>query len=225
MDDGKLILVRKNPDGSRKNIYEGVQSSNLFFVDLEFIYPPGKRATESVLFTKVVETMDLWHHCMGHIGEDATKSLLQSVKGVTFPPGNKLSKCEPCIIGKHARTPHPSSTTLKTTELLRLVHCNLCGPFLILTPHGKLYLVSFLEDSGNILKLYCLARKDQLADAFHVTKASWERKTGKKIMRFRVNGEGELGSDEFVKALEGMGICAKPKCVEIVGTQNAKIGA
>jgi hypothetical protein len=92
MDDGKFVIARKNPDGSRANIYEGVQSGNLYFVDLEFVYPPGRRTTESALFTKVVETMDLWHHRMGHIGEEATKSLLRSVKGVTFPPGDKLSK-------------------------------------------------------------------------------------------------------------------------------------
>lgn len=207
MDDGKFAIAQRYPDGSRKNIYEGEQSNNLFFVDLEFLYPPCQQPpTESTNFVKVVETMDLWHHRMGHIGEEATKSLLRSVKGVTFPPGDKLSKCEPCIIGKHARTPHPSSTSPKTTELLELVHCDLCGPFPVLTPHGKLYLIAFLEDSGNVLKLHCLARKDQSADAFHVTRARWERKTGKKLMRFRVDGAGELGSDEFVKALEGMGI-------------------
>ena len=59
-------------------------------MELEFVYPPGRRPTETAFFTKVVETMDLWHHCMGHIGEAATKSLLQSVKGVTFPPGDNF---------------------------------------------------------------------------------------------------------------------------------------
>ena len=184
MDDGKFVIVWKNPDGSRVNIYEGKQSNNLYFVHLEFVYPPGKRPVESAFFTKVPETMDLWHHRMGHIGEAATKSLLRSVKGVTFPAGDSLSKCEPCIIGKHACTPHPSSSTPKSTELLELVFCDLCGPFPVLTPHGKLYLIAFLEDSANILKVHCLARKDQSAEAFHVTKASWERKTGKKIIRF-----------------------------------------
>jgi hypothetical protein len=91
MDDGKFVIVWKNADGSRTNIYEGKQSGNLYFVNLEFIYPPGRRV-ESVFFTKVLETMDLWHHRMGHIGEEATRSLLQSVKGVTFPPGDRLSK-------------------------------------------------------------------------------------------------------------------------------------
>ena len=206
MDDGKFDIMRKNPDGSRVKIYEGKQSNNLYFVHLEFVYPPGKRPVESAFFTKVPETMDLWHHRMGHIGEAATKSLLRSVKGVTFPAGDSLSKCEPCIISKHARTPHPSSPTPKSTELLELVFCDLCGPFPVPTPHGKLYLVAFLEDSANILKVHCLAHKDQSAEAFHITKASWERKTGKKIIRFRVDGAGELGSDEFVKALEKLGI-------------------
>jgi hypothetical protein len=206
MDDGKFAIVQKTPDRARRNIYKGKQSNNLYFVDLKFVYPPTKHSNETALFGKVVETMDFWHHRMGHIGEAATKGLLQSVKGVTFPPGDKLSKCEPCIIGKHTCSPHPSSTTPKTTELLELVFCDLCSPFPVLTPHGKLYLIAFLEDSASILKLHCLARKDQSAKAFHITKASWEKKTGKKIICFRVDGAGELGSDEFVKALEGMGI-------------------
>ena len=206
MDDGKFAIVGKNVDGSCTNIYEGSQSNNLYFVDLEFVYPPEKQPTESAMFTKVIETMDLWHHCMGHIGEATTRSLLKSVKGVTFPPGDGLSKCEPCIIGKHARSPHPSSSTPKSTKLLELVHCDICGPYPVLTPHGKSYLIAFLEDSANILKLHCLARKDQSADAFHITRANWERKTGQKLLRFCVDGAGELGSDDFVKTLEYMGI-------------------
>ena len=204
-DDGKFQIVKKKSDGSRVGIYEGVQTNNkLYFVDLEFVLPP--RPAETVLFTKVVETMDLWHHRMGHIGEAATKDLLRSVKGVTFPPGDKLSKCEPCIIGKHARSPHPSSLTHKSTQLLELVHCDLCGPFPVLTPHGKQYLIAFLEDSANLLKVYCLACKDQAAESFQLMRANWERKTGKKILRFRIDGGGELASNEFVKVLETAGI-------------------
>jgi len=37
-------------------------------------------------------------------------------------------------------------------------------------------------------------------------KVSWERKTGKKIICFWVDGAGELGSHEFISALEKMGI-------------------
>jgi hypothetical protein len=204
-DDGKFQIVKKNPDGSRVDIYESIQTNNkLYFVDLEFVLPP--RSIETALFTKVLETMDLWHHRMGHIGEAATKNLLQSVKGVKFPPGDSLSKCEPCIIGKHARTPHPSSLTHKYTQLLELVHCDLCGPFPVLTPHGKQYLIAFLEDSANLLKVYCLAHKDQSAEAFQVMRASWERKTGKKILRFRIDGAGELASNDFVGVLESLGI-------------------
>ena len=164
--DGKFQIVKKNSNGSHVDIYEGVQTSNkLYFVDLEFVLPP--RPTEIVLFTKVVETMDLWHDHMGHIGETATKNLLESVKGVKFPPGDQLSKCEPCIISKHAHNPHPSSVTHKSTQLLELIHCDLCGPFPVLTPHGKQYLIAFLEDSINILKVYCLARKTNLQTPFN----------------------------------------------------------
>ena len=204
-DDGKFQIVKKNPDSSRVGIYEGIQTNNkLYFVDLEFILPP--HPAETVLFTKVAETMDLWHHHMGHIGEAATRDLLKSVKGVNFPPGDKLSKCEPCIIGKHTRSPHPSSLTHKSTQLLELIHCDLCGPFPVLTPHGKQYLIAFLEDSANLLKVYCLARKDQSAESFHIMRANWERKTRKKILRFRIDGGGELANNDFVRVLELAGI-------------------
>jgi hypothetical protein len=206
-DDGKFQIVKKNSDGTRVDIYEGIQTNNkLYFVDLEFILPPTPPPVDTALFTKVLETMDLWHHRMGHIGEAATRALVNSVKGVKFSPEDKLSKCEPCIIGKHTRIPHPSSLTPKTTRLLELVHCDLCGPFPVLTPHGKQYLIAFLEDSANLLKVYCLARKDQSAESFQLMRASWERKTGKKLLRFRIDGGGELASNEFVKVLETAGI-------------------
>ena len=126
-NDGKFQIVKKNPDGSHVEIYGGNQIANqLYSMDLEFILPP--HPAETVLFAKVTEMMDLWHHCMGHIGEAATQNLVKSVKGVSFLPGDSLSKCEPCIIGKHACTPHPTSLTPKTTQLLKLVHCDL-SPF------------------------------------------------------------------------------------------------
>jgi len=37
-------------------------------------------------------------------------------------------------------------------------------------------------------------------------RASWERKTGKKIQRFRIDGAGELASSDFVRELESLGI-------------------
>jgi hypothetical protein len=175
-DDGKFQIVKKNSNGTCTSIYEGAQTgNNLFFVDLEFVLPPKNQLVETAFFTKVPETMDLWHNRMGHIGENATKNLLRSVTGVSFPPGDKLSKCEPCIIAKHSQAPHPSSNSPKSTELLALVFCDICGPFPVLTPHGKQYLVAFLENSINILKVFCLASKDQAAEVFGITKASWER--------------------------------------------------
>ena len=162
----------------------GEQVNKLSFVHADFLRPPKINPFESVHFARVAETMDLWHHRMGHIGETATKNLLKSVNGVSFPPGDKLSKCEPCIIGKHSRAPHPLSPTPKSTELLELVFCDLCGPFPVMTPHGKLYLITFLDDCSDALKVHCLARKDQSYDAWKITKASWEQKTGKKVKRF-----------------------------------------
>jgi hypothetical protein len=51
-----------------------------------------------------------------------------------------------------------------------------------------------------------VARKDQSAEAFQITRTKWKRKTGKKIKRFQIDGAGELGGSDFMAALEEMGI-------------------
>jgi hypothetical protein len=37
-------------------------------------------------------------------------------------------------------------------------------------------------------------------------RANWEKKTGRKILRFRIDSAGELASSEFIVVLESMGI-------------------
>jgi len=55
---------------------------------LEFERPSS---ADAALFTKVLETLDLWHYCMGHPGEPATVALLKSMTGASFSPGKPLT--------------------------------------------------------------------------------------------------------------------------------------
>ena len=79
--------------------------NKLFVLKVEFLKPPVaspprisaslivKRlsSAEMALFTKVPETLDLWHYRMGHPGEPATLALLKSTTGASFLPGNSLT--------------------------------------------------------------------------------------------------------------------------------------
>ena len=196
---------------------DGPMVGKLFALNIEFIKPPPSSSSvptsidstdEVACFTRVPVTMDLWHHRLGHIGEAATRQLVKSTVGVAFSPGDTLSQCEPCIMGKHPRHPHPSSRTSRVTAPLELIHCDICGPFPVETPHGKRYFVIFLDDCSSGLDLQLLATRDQAFDAWCNVQPRWELQLGTKVKTFRCDGAAELpGRDQaFIAQLEAQGI-------------------
>ena len=112
---------------------------------------------ETALFVKVPETLDLWHYHMGHPREPTTMALLKSMTGASFLPGKSLTRCELCIFGKQACLPAPTSSMPWSSKLLELIHIDICGPFPVVTPHGKLYFVLFLDNASSVVNLQNLA--------------------------------------------------------------------
>jgi hypothetical protein len=212
-DKGRVVLSKMG-----KSFGHGPMVNKLFVLEVEFLKPPVSLPSsplsverplrsERVLFAKVPETLDLWHYRMGHPGEPATLAILKSTTGVSFSPGEPLTRCEPCIFGKQARLPAPTSSTPRTTTLLELIHLDICGPFPVTTPHGKAYFVLFLDDASSVVNLQNLALRSDVRDAWRILKAKWELKTGKKIKRARFDGAGELGGClEFLEELSLGGI-------------------
>ena len=206
--DNQVVVSRQGAGLAR-----GPMVGQLFALDIEFLRPPyptppASPPNDVACFTQVPVTLDLWHHRLGHIGMEATRQLVKSVIGVQALPAASFSRCEPCILGKHSRHPSPSSSSPRTTSLLELIHCDVCGPFPVETPHGKRYFVIFLDDCSSGLNVQLLASKDQAFEAWCLVQAKWERKLGVKIRRFRCDGGGELagGSHRFAAQLEAQGI-------------------
>ena len=68
----------------------------------------------------------LWHCRLGHIGVKRMKKnhvdgLLESLD---YEP---LDACEPCLMGKMTKTPF-SGTMERATDLLEIIHTDVCGP-------------------------------------------------------------------------------------------------
>ncbi|MCF7184086.1 DDE-type integrase/transposase/recombinase, partial [Corynebacterium sp. MC-13] len=122
----------------------------------------------------------LWHKRLSHISEKglnvlAKKKLLSDCKGA------KLEKCEHCLAGKQNRVSFKSNPPSRKTELLELVHSDLCGPMKTMTLGGVLYFVTFIDDCSRKLWVYILKTKDQVLGVFKQFDASVERETGKNI--------------------------------------------
>ena len=71
---------------------------------------------------------------------------------------------------------HPS----RKSELLKLVHSDLCGPFKVKSKGGALYFATFNIDRSRKIWVYPLKSTDQVLDVFKQFQALSERQTGKR---------------------------------------------
>jgi len=80
------------------------------------------------LNTKVPD-YDLWHRRLGHPGSEKMKILSSDPeRGVVFSEKTD-AVCVDCVKGKKHRNPFPKSTETKASDILEIIHSDLCGPF------------------------------------------------------------------------------------------------
>ena len=186
---------------------EGPILGDLAFLDITFLAPalPGLGSSlEIAAFVRPPLTRDLWHARLGHAAPRAIMDLVSKSEGMTLG-GPPFSVCEPCIMGKHPQSPHPSSGS-RASHPLDLVHGDICGPFPVQTPHGKLYFIAFLDDHTHAVETHLLATRDQALEAFQLTHRKWERQFDRKLRRVRLDNAGEFKSDVFTAYLRDHGI-------------------
>jgi hypothetical protein len=81
---------------------------------------------------------NIWHCLLGHIGVKRMKKLHNDglLDSLDF---DSFDTCEPCLLGKMTRTPF-TRTVERASDLLGLIHTDVCGPTSIATRNGYHYL-------------------------------------------------------------------------------------
>jgi hypothetical protein len=165
------VTIHTPLKAGRAICYQHRLTNHLGVVNIKFVHLPESCSSmlcsspsgcEFLAFAKAPVTRDLWHARFGHAGESAVKLLTSSSTGMSLPAG-PFSMCKACIVGKHVQHPHPPSSSHASCPL-ELVHTDVCGPFPMQTPHGKLY----LDNYSHTLSLQLLASKDQALNALHI---------------------------------------------------------
>ncbi|RDX92474.1 hypothetical protein CR513_25376, partial [Mucuna pruriens] len=103
----------------------------------------------------------------------------------------KLEKCAHCMTGKQTRVSFKKHPPSRKSELLELVHSDICGPFKVKSFSGALYFVTFIDDCSRKLWVYVLKTKDQVLEKFKQFQALVERQSSKKVKCIRSNNGGE----------------------------------
>ena len=114
-------------------------------------------------------------------------------------------KCQTCVEAKKPRKPF-KSVQHRETELLELIHTDICEINGELTKGGKRYFVTFIDDFSRYCHVHLMKHKDEVMEKFLIYKAMTERQTGKLIMKVRSDRRGEYTSTEIKKYYEEFGI-------------------
>ena len=92
---------------------------------------------------------DLWHCRYGHLGEKGLQQLASGnlVEEFDYNASNEISFYEPCVKGKHQRSPFPTThSEKKKSKPLQLVHSDVCGKLSSKSLGGAEYFVTFIDD-------------------------------------------------------------------------------
>lgn len=156
--------------------------------------------------TAMVAKLDpaLWHRRLGHVSLQKLEHIRSAVNGMDFTKKSPM-ECIDCSKGKQSRLPFKHEGT-RATELLELVHSDVCGPMPVESIGRGLYFISFIDDYSRRSTIYIMRHKSEALQKFKEFKSCAEKQTGKKLKKFRTDGGGEFCSEDFEKFLRGHGI-------------------
>ena len=106
----------------------------------------------------------LWHYRLGHIGVKCMKKfhangLLESLDY------ESVDSCEPCLMGKMTKTPF-SGTMERATDLLEIIHTDVCSPMNIEARGGYHYFLTFTDDLSRYGYIYLMKHKSETFEKF-----------------------------------------------------------
>ncbi|XP_075475779.1 uncharacterized protein LOC142511839 [Primulina tabacum] len=164
-----------------------------------FILPTQKILKNDNCFSSLTEDQaQLWHFRYGHLSFNRLKILQQKgmVNGMPqFAAPSKI--CEDCLIGKQRRDPFPKESTWRASQILQLVHADICGPINPTSNSKKRYLITFIDDFSRKTWVYFLVEKSEAIeknDTWELTNLPAEAKmVGVKwIYKTKLKENGEV---------------------------------
>ena len=119
-----------------------------------------------------------------------------------------LDACEPCLIGKMTKTPFFGKME-RATDLLEIIHTDVCGPMSIDARGGYRYFLTFTDDLGRYGYIYLMKHKSETFEKFKEFQSEVENHHNKKIKFLQSDHGEEYLSYEFGLHLKQHGIVSQ----------------
>ena len=126
-----------------------------------------------------VSEVYLWHCRLGHINKNRINRLAQ--EGILeVGDYESLPICESCLLGKMTKSPFIGKGE-RASELLGLVHSDVCGPMSSSVRSGYFYFITFIDDLLRYGYVYLTKHKSESFEMFKVFRNEVEKQTEKCI--------------------------------------------
>jgi hypothetical protein len=144
-------------------------------------------------------------HChLGHINEKHIERLHKDGLLSSFD-FESFDTCESCLLGKMTKAPFTGQSE-RVSDLLGLVHTDVCGPMSSVARGGFQYFITFTDDFSRYGYIYLIRHKSESFERFKEFQNEVQNQLGKLIKFLRSGHIGEYLSLEFSNHLKQCGI-------------------
>ncbi|KAJ9561208.1 hypothetical protein OSB04_006368 [Centaurea solstitialis] len=149
----------------------------------------------------------LWHCRLGHINKKRVELLLKGgfLGNFDYKP---FDNCESCLSGKMTKQPFNSENE-RATDLLEIIHTDVCGPFSHVARGGYRYFITFTDDFSRYGYVYLMRHKSETFEKFKEYQNEVQNLLDKRIKFLRSDRGSEYLSDEFDNHLMECGIVSQ----------------
>ena len=140
-----------------------------------------------------------WHERFGHLNERNSKQIFEkeAVIGMKLSKTEQLGTCEICVKRKQVKNHLPKRTSKRTSELLEIVHADVCGPMRTAATSGAKHFVAFIDDKSRCCEVYFISKKSEVQTLFKKYKAQAENLIEKRIKYIKSDNVTEFCNKEY----------------------------
>ncbi|GJT83753.1 retrotransposon protein, putative, ty1-copia subclass [Tanacetum coccineum] len=196
------ILVSKN----NVHYFNVIPSNGIYEIDMHNLIP-NVNFMYNVCTKRAKHNLDstyLWNCRLAHISKKRIKKL-QHEGLLKLTDDESFDQCVSCLSGKMTRKSFPHRPE-RATDLLGIIHTDVCGPLRHVSKQGTSYFITFTNDYSRYGYVYLLKHKHEVFETFKVFKNEVENQLGKTIKALRSDRGGEYISQVFKNYLEACGI-------------------
>ncbi|KAK9044683.1 hypothetical protein V6N11_058577 [Hibiscus sabdariffa] len=119
-----------------------------------------------------------------------------------------MDVCESCLLGKMTKAPFNGKSE-RASDLLGLIHSDVCGPMNTQARGGFHYFITFTDDFSRYGYIYLMRHKSEALEKFKEFRNEVQNQHGKSIKALRSDRGGEYLSHEFDELLKECGIVSQ----------------